>query len=316
VINGNIALPDKQQASQKITPVIESPAMLEKINEYNKTSLNKPSDSDKIYYSELQQWYTTNAFRSFSLKYVIEECIYYRKDGKEYAVHANTYMTACKYDNVQAYNQRPIKSICVDICPKTVAETFTILTSKNEDLDAYLHNYFTYPEFLESIHSVHNTSVGDKIQHLKYAIQSGTTVNINKEWFLDLSERIIYQEYGNYLALRELTSVRASTKKEILQRLQEAKEYIDINFLQISEIKEIADHCRMSEYHFFRRFKEVYKKTPYQYITGQKMHLAKYLLKDTNNSVSEVALSCNFPDVFTFSKAFKKFYGIAPSLMK
>ncbi len=290
--------------------------MLERIHEKNKTSLNKPSDSDKIYYSELQEWYTTSAFRSFSLKYVLEECIYYKKDGREYAVNAETYLTACKYDNVEAYNQKPIKSICVDICPKTVAETFTILTSKNEDLDAYLHSYFNYPEFLESIHSVHANSVGKKLKQLSYLVQSDTSVNINKEWFLDLSEQVVYQEYGNYLALKELKFAKPSTRKEILQRLQQAKAYVDMNFLQIAGIKEVADHCRMSEYHFFRRFKELYKKTPYQYITEQKMHLAKYLLKGAGHSVSEVAGCCNFPDVFTFSKAFKKFYGVPPSLMK
>jgi AraC family transcriptional regulator len=290
--------------------------MFERITEKNKNVLNKTSDTDKIYYSELQEWHTTNAFRSFSLKFVIEECIYYKKDKKEYAVNANTYMTACKYDNVKAYNQQPIKSICVDICPKTVAEIFTILTSKNEDFDAYLHNYFNYPEFLESIHPANGSSVGHKLLQLKDSIQSGGSINLNKEWFLDLSERIIYQEYGTYLALKELKLVKPSTRKEILQRLQQSKEYMDINFLHIKDIKEVADHCRMSEYHFFRRFKELYKKTPYQYITEQKMHLAKYLLKGNNKSISEIAFSCDFPDVFTFSKAFKKFYGVAPSLMK
>jgi AraC-like DNA-binding protein len=163
---------------------------------------------------------------------------------------------------------------------------------------------------------VYDTTVGNKLLQLNYLIQSGTHVKPNKEWFLDLSERIIYQEYGNYLALKEIKNVRPSTRKEVFQRLQQAKEYIDINFLQIKEIKEIAAHCSMSEYYFFRRFKEVYKKTPYQYITEQKMHLAKYLLKGSNCSVSEIALRCNFPDVFTFSKAFKKFYGVSPSLMK
>lgn len=290
--------------------------MFERITEKNKFSLNKPSDTDKIYYSELQEWHTANAFRSFSLKFVIEECIYYNKDGKEYPVKANHYLTACKYDKVKAYNQKPIKSICVDVCPKTIAETFTILTTKNEDLDAYLHSYFSYPEFMESIHPVHETTVGDKLLQLNYLIQSGAAIKPNKEWFLDLSERIIYQEYSNYLALKEIKLVKASTRKEILQRLFQAKEYIDINFLEIKEIKEVADHCRMSEYHFFRRFKEVYKKTPHQYITEQKMHLAKYLLKGNKTSVSAIALSCNFPDVFTFSKAFKKFYGIPPSMMK
>lgn len=290
--------------------------MFERITEKNKTSLNKPSNTDKIYYSELTEWLTTNAFRSFSLKFVIEECVYYYKDGKEYPVKANTYMTACKYDNVKAFNHNPIKSICVDICPKTFAEVFTILTAKNEDIDAYLHNYFTYPEFMESIHSVYETTIGDKLLQLNFLIQSGVSIKPDKEWFLDLSERIVYQEYGNYLALKELKLAKLSTRKEILRRLQQAKEYIDINFLQIREIKEVADHCGMSEYHFFRRFKEVNKKTPYQYITEQKMHLARYLLKGSQHSISDIALQCNFPDVFTFSKAFKKFYGVSPSMMK
>ena len=290
--------------------------MFERITEKNKFSLNKPANTDKIYYSELKEWHTTNAFRSFSLKFVIEECIYYNKDGKEYPVKANTYMTACKYDNVKAYNQKPIKSICVDICPKTVAEVFTILTAKNEDLDAYLNSYFTYPEFLESMHSVYATSVGNQLLQLNYLIQTGVSIHPGREWLLDLTERIIYQEYGNYLALKEIKLTKSSTRKEVLQRLQRAKEYMDTNFLKIKEIREVADHCGMSEYHFFRRFKEVYKKTPYQYITEQKMHLAKYLLKGSRHSISEIALSCNFPDVFTFSKAFKKFYGVPPSLMK
>jgi AraC-like DNA-binding protein len=290
--------------------------MFERITESNKFSLNKPADSDKIYYSELKEWYTTNAFRSFSLKYVIKGCIYYKKEGKEHPVEAGSFLTACKSDHVSAYNCIPIKSICLDICPKTVAETFTILTDKNEDLDAYLFNYFFYPEFLETIHSVHKTPVGEKLLQLSYLIQSGVSVKPDKEWMLDLSERIVYQEYGNYLALKELKSVKPSTRKEVLLRLQQAKEYIDINFLQIKDIKEIADHCRMSEYHFFRRFKEAYKRTPYQYIIEQKMLLAKYLLKGSKQSISEIAFSCNYPDVHTFSKAFKKFYGVPPSLMK
>jgi AraC-like DNA-binding protein len=169
---------------------------------------------------------------------------------------------------------------------------------------------------LESIHSVHKTSVGSKLLELKNLILSGANVDPGKEWFLDLSERIVYQEYGNYLALKELKLAKTSTRKEILQRLQQAKEYIDTNFLQIKDIKEIADHCRMSEFHFFRRFKELYKKTPHQYVTEQKMHLAKYLLKGNKKSISEVAFSCSFPDVFSFSKVFKNFYGLPPSLIK
>lgn len=290
--------------------------MFERITEANKTLLNKPLDSDMIYYSELKDWYTTNAFRSFSVKFVVEQCIYYKKDGREYAVNANTYMTTCKCSGVKAYNNFPVKSICIDICPQTMAEAFTILTSKNEDLDNYLAGYFKYPHFFESIHPIAVTSIGKKLQSLLYLIQTGSNISVNKEWFLDLSERVVYQEYGNYLALNQINSVKPSTKKEVLQRLQLAKEYMNANFLQIAEIKEVAEHCNMSEYHFFRRFKEVYKKTPYQYITEQKMQLAKDLLLQKEHSVSDIAILCSFPDVFTFSKAFKKFFGVPPSMIR
>jgi AraC family transcriptional regulator len=290
--------------------------MFQKITETNKLVLNKPMDIDMIYYSELEEWYTTNAFRSFSVKYVVDNCIYYKIDGKEHAVKAGTYMTACKYDNVYAYNKLPIKSICIDICPDTVLETFTVLTSGHEDFDNFLSGHFKYPEFFESLNAVTNTTIGAKLQQLLSRIEKEKTPDINKEWFMDLSERIIYQEYGNYLALNEINSVKATTRKEVLHRLLLAKEFMDSNYLEIAEIREIADHCNMSEYHFFRRFKEVYKKTPYQYITEQKMQKARQLLSEKKHTVSEVALLCNFPDVFTFSKSFKKFFGIPPSLVK
>ena len=290
--------------------------MFQRITENNKSTLNKPLDTDMIYYSELQEWYTNNAFRSFSLKFVIDHCIYYKKNSKEYAVVAGTYLTACKYSEVKAYNRLPIKSICIDLCPQTVSEAFTVLTSRDDDFDTFLAGYFKYPEFFESINSIYSTSIGKKLQGLLHTINTEDDVHVNKEWFLDLSEKIVFQEYGNYLALNEINSVKISTKKEVLQRLQLAKEYMDVNFLQIAEIKEVASHCNMSEYHFFRRFKEVYKKTPYQYITERKMQMARELLLKKSNSVSEVAMQCSFPDVFTFSKAFKKFYGISPSMVR
>jgi AraC-like DNA-binding protein len=46
------------------------------------------------------------------------------------------------------------------------------------------------------------------------------------------------------------------------------------------------------------------------------MQLAKQMLLEKSHSVSDIAILCSFPDVFTFSKAFKKFYGIPPSMVR
>jgi AraC-like DNA-binding protein len=110
--------------------------------------------------------------------------------------------------------------------------------------------------------------------------------------------------------------VKQTTKQDLLQRLEAAKDYIDERFLEIAEIREVAEHCAMSEYHFYRRFKEVYNQTPNQYLTEKKLLFAKELLLQKKLTVTEVANACNYPDVFTFSKAFKKFFGITPSSLR
>jgi AraC-like DNA-binding protein len=136
---------------------------------------------------------------------------------------------------------------------------------------------------------------------------------VNREWFLDLIEKIICHEYGNFLALNGLNSVKIETRKEILRRLKLAREYMDAQYLSIEEVGEVATACHMSEFHFFRSFRQAFNCSPYQYIMGKRLNHAKDLLQEKKWSVTEVAHYCNFPDVFTFSKAFKKRFNISPS---
>jgi AraC family transcriptional regulator len=290
----------------------------ERIHEGNKLSLNKPLHSDMIYYSELKEWYTDNAFRSFGVKFVLDQCIQYKVEGKEYKVNAGHYMLACRQADVKAYfhTATPVKSICIDICPDSFTEAYHLLLSKDDALDVDVRDYFRYPEFCERISAMDSSSLSRKLQSIPSLIVTGRIEAVNKEWFLDLAEKIIYKEYGNYIALKNIHSIRASTRKEILRRLQLGKEYMDEHFLTIKEIRQVAEYSNMSEYHFFRSFKQAFGLTPFQYLTGKKMSLAKELVKDPAKKLSDIALNCNFPDVFTFSKAFKRYYGVPPSAMR
>jgi AraC family transcriptional regulator len=290
----------------------------ERIHEGNKLSLNKSLHSDMIYYSELKEWHTDNAFRSFGVKFVLDQCIQYKVEGKEYKVHAGHYMLACRQADVKAYfhTATPVKSICIDICPRSFAEAYHLLLAKNDTLDTGVLNYFRYPEFCERINTMDNSTLSCKLQSIFPLIASRRIEAVNKEWFLDLAEKIIYKEYGNYIALKNIHSIRASTRKEILRRLQLGKEYMDEHFQTIKEIRQVAEFSNMSEYHFFRSFKQAFGMTPFQYLTGKKMALAKELVKDREKKLADIALTCNFPDVFTFSKAFKRYYGVPPSAMR
>ncbi len=287
------------------------------ITEENKSALNKPTDSDLVYYSELNNWYTGNSFRSFCLKYVVDRSIYFKVGKKEHAVNAGNFLLGCKQPDVNAYfeSKQVVKSICIDICPATVSEAFTVLTAQdNHNFDNYLAGYFKTPYFFETVCPAGTTPFAHKLNTLVAAIANNEAEqHIDKEWFLDLVEKIVFHEYGNYLALNGIRSTRLETRKEILRRLKIAKQYMDDAFLEIKDISEVASACNMSEFHFFRSFKQAFNSTPYQYLLNNRLQLAKELIKTGDISVTGIAIHCNFPDVYTFSKAFKRQFNIAPS---
>jgi AraC-like DNA-binding protein len=287
------------------------------ITEENKLSLNKASDSDVVYYSELNEWFTRNAFRSFSLKYVVDRCIYYKAGNKEHAVNGGNFLLACKQPFVNAYfdSKKSVKSICIDICQETVAEAFTVLTAQNDhDFDNYLAGYFKTPDFFEAVCPVNAAPFGNKLNDLVTAIANGQAYqHIDREWFLDLAEKIIFHEYGNYLALNGIRSVKLETRKEILRRLKIAKQYMDDEFPDIDDISQVAVFCNMSEFHFFRSYKQAFGISPYQYLLSRRLDLAKDLIIKGDMTITHVAAHCNFPDIFTFSKAFKRRFKISPS---
>jgi AraC-like DNA-binding protein len=296
------------------------PAYYNTITEENKFTLNKPADTDVLYYSELNEWFTGNAFRSFSLKYVLDQRIHYKVGNREHVVASGNFLLACKQPYVKAYfdSKEMVKSICIDICPATVAEAFSVISAgKDCQFDNYLDHYFSYPEFFEAVYPVHSSSFGKKLEQLVEFIRNGLAAQfVNREWFLDLTEKIIYHEYGNYLALTGLHSIKSETRKELLRRLNRGRQFIDENYLTINEMNEVAVASNLSEFHFFRSFRQAYRITPYQYVLNKRLTCAMELLQKGNISVTEVSMHCNFPDLFTFSKAFKRRYGIPPSRMK
>lgn len=287
------------------------------ITEKNKLSLNKPTNSNIVYYSELKEWFTDNAFRSFCFKYVLEDCIHYKINNKEFNVHAGDFMIACKQPDVDAYfhSDRIVKSICIDIVPEIVSEAFTILAAKDYKLDDYMCGYFEHPNFYESVcHLKSAPALSVTLRTLVQNIQSGTADQLlNREWFLDLAEKIVYQEQGNYLALNGIYSVKLQTRKEVLHRLAIGKQYIDDCFLEIGTISEVAIVCCLSEFHFFRTFRQAYGVSPYKYLLRKRLEFAKSLFRTQHFTIEKVAIKCNFADLPTFSKAFKREFGITPS---
>lgn len=67
---------------------------------------------------------------------------------------------------------------------------------------------------------------------------------------------------------------------------------------------------------FVDRFKRLVGIPPIAYLTSRRLSLAYRLLTEGRQRVLDIALTCGYESEAAFSKAFKRYYGIAPSTLK
>ena len=94
--------------------------------------------------------------------------------------------------------------------------------------------------------------------------------------------------------------------------LTPAIEYIHKNFSQQITVKDLAGQSNCSEAHFSRLFREKFNVSPYEYLVQYRINTAKYLLKNSNASVEDIAYSTGFNSSSNFITCFKSRIGLAP----
>ena len=97
----------------------------------------------------------------------------------------------------------------------------------------------------------------------------------------------------------------------LYQRIVAAKVYIDENFQDAIDLEDISRKACLSRFHFHRLFRQVYKRTPHQYLTKKRLDKARDLLA-INKPVTEVCNEVGFESIGSFSVLFKKEIGFAP----
>ncbi len=101
-------------------------------------------------------------------------------------------------------------------------------------------------------------------------------------------------------------------KVYLYKRIVQAKLFIDTNFADKIDIDNISDEACFSKFHFIRLFKQIYGKTPYQYLTTVRIDNA-VLLFQKDKPVSDVCFAVGFESLSSFSGLFKKNVGVSPS---
>lgn len=95
--------------------------------------------------------------------------------------------------------------------------------------------------------------------------------------------------------------------------LSKVNSYIDSHFSEPILLKDICNHCNLSEYYFAHIFKQVTNFTFVNYLTAYRLEKSLPLLLHSDKKIIDVALECGFFNTRSFNRAFQKFFSMTPS---
>ncbi len=174
-----------------------------------------------------------------------------------------------------------------------IAETVNMLLTKNK------------PTFIaELMESSHYAFVRELAKEMTK--DASPIIHIKTKSLILLNNflcKIIYREKSLINANQSL-HYAAITKIECRLR-----DYFD---KPLPNIAELALEFNMSEATLKRHFKMVYGKSIYTYYLEKKLALGKAMIIAKNKSISEIAYTLGYSKINSFSKAFKKYYGVLP----
>lgn len=172
---------------------------------------------------------------------------------------------------------------------------------------------FVIEPILSQVKSFHNMLKLDKdiFEEIKKMIDEMITEY--KERRPGYKMYVMGKFYGLTVLLSREYSVTGEHTQNDVFGMAKAFAYIESHYKESLSVPELSKIAGFSARHFTRRFFEVTKKTPVQYLNEIRLKKAMSFLESSKIPVVEIAAICGFSDSNYFSRQFKKSYGISPT---
>lgn len=282
----------------------------------------KRPDGSKIIYSRLHAYeHVEKESSSFSIKFVLDGVERYNVNQHTYSVRAGQFLLVNQQQSfeVDFAAKRAVLGICLYLNEALIEDIYRNLKEQDEYL---LDNPFQSDkqpfDFHETVYSTHQNPLGTYLQHIAHLtdITTGQIGIQSEELFYRVTDYLLQTQYDVISQIKRIPAQRRSTQQELFRRVSKAKNYLDEYYQEDVPNAQLAELSAMSEYHFFRTFKQVFGLSPHQYLLDRRLKQALALLKTRRYTVTDIAHLTGFIDVYSFSKAFKKAFGIPPSTLQ
>ena len=165
-----------------------------------------------------------------------------------------------------------------------------------------------------------NTSNGqfNILDHYESAEISGCMRNILREMEQkNTGYEDVCQAYMEILIIRLMRSITLAvpTEPQIITKNHQCavvKRYIDQHFKEALTLEQLAEEAHMNKFYLSHAFRKEYGVSPINYLISCRIEESKYLLAETDLSLSRISQLLGFSSLSYFSQVFRRTQNISP----
>ena len=127
----------------------------------------------------------------------------------------------------------------------------------------------------------------------------------------------ICQAYMEILIIRLMrnTALAVPSEPQVIfgnRQCAAVKRYIDLHFKETLTLDQLAEDAHMNKYYLSHAFKREYGISPINYMITRRIEESKYLLAETDLSMSQIAQLLGFSSLSYFSQVFRRTQSVTP----
>ena len=262
-------------------------------------------------------YFGTRKSTETGLKYVISGEEQYEVHNRNYKVKQGGCLVINEDRMVDVHvkkSEQPVLGICISLDNNLLNDVYTNSLLPEEKL---IDNGSTVPSdeinFFESVFDA-----GDILCNyleslaLNQSQETGKIFLPTEEIFFGIARHLLLSQMKIRKESVRIDAMRPATRMELFKLIDKARQKIEDHPAADVPIASMAAEVCMSEYHFFRTFKQVMGISPNQYRMKVKVEKAKQLLLETKLPLHEIADATGFVDIQNLSKTFKKYFSVPP----
>lgn len=127
----------------------------------------------------------------------------------------------------------------------------------------------------------------------------------------------VCQAYMEILVIRLMrnTALAVPTEPQVVSANRQCaavRRYIDLHFKESLTLEQLAEEAHMNKFYLSHAFKREYGISPINYMISRRIEESKYLLAETDLSMSQISQLLGFSSLSYFSQVFRRTQSISP----